>query len=153
MGCSYELNDTLLLTADQGFPDIIFNYERHVKKPVTLKDVEGMIFSFNNKPAARAFQLDPVRVFFFENTKEGKWLAWGKVLIQSLTIQHKKDITINPQNAIQFQPEDWLTSGTYKILEVYEPEYQKIFTCHEAPPAWNFFAKQQPAPRRKDLHV
>jgi hypothetical protein len=146
MGCMYELNDTLLLSPDQGFPTHVFDYKSHVKNPVTLKDVEGKIFDFKNKPAARAFQLDPVRVFFFENVPgekpgDSKWLAWGKVLIQSLHIVHNKDITIDPDNPIKFESKDWLTSGTYKILEVYDPEYQRIFTSHEAPAAWNFFGK------------
>jgi hypothetical protein len=138
MGCSYELNDTLLLSESQGFPSDIFNYERHVRDPITLKDVEGKIFNFYDKPAARAFQLDPVRVFFFQNTPEGKWLAWGKVLIQSLHIEHRGN-TKDPDNAIKFEPGDWMTAGTFKILEVYDPDYQRIFTNHEAPAAWNFF--------------
>lgn len=139
MGCSYELNDTLLLSEEQGFPSGVFNYERHIVDPVTLNDVEGKVFHFKGKTASRAFQLDPVRVFFFENTSNDKWLAWGKVLIQSLTIEHKKQRTVDPHNAIAFEPQDWVTSGTYTILEVYDPEYQKIFTSHEAPPAWNYF--------------
>jgi hypothetical protein len=138
MGCSYEINDTLLLSADQGFPTDVFSYERHVKNPVTTADVEGKIFSFKGKPAARAFQLDPVRVYFVENTDQGKWLVWGKAFIESLTIEHVKTTT-NPNNAIQFQPGDWMTSGTFKVVEVYDPEYQKIFTSHETPAAWNFF--------------
>ncbi len=124
----------------------MFNYERHVKNPVTMKDVEGKIFEFKNKPSPRAFQLDPVRVFFFENVpgdtpKDSKWLAWGQVLIQSLHIVHKKDVTIDPDNPIKFQPGDWLTSGTFKMLKIYDPEYQKIFTMHEAPAKWSFFGK------------
>ncbi|MEH6592759.1 MAG: hypothetical protein V7746_21005 [Halioglobus sp.] len=141
MGCSYELNDTLLISEEQGFRSDIFNYQRHIENPITLKDVEGEIFQFKNKPTARAFQLDPVRVFFFERTSNDKWLAWGKVLIQSLTIEHNKNRTIDPDNAIKFEPMDWSTSGTYTILEIYDPEYQRIFTSHEAPPAWNFFAE------------
>ncbi len=138
MGCSYEINDTLLLSADQGFPSDVFSYERHVKTPVTIADVEGKIFSFKGKPAARAFQLDPVRVYFIENTVQGKWLVWGKAFIESLTIEHVKT-TVNPKNAIQFQPGDWMTSGTFKVVEVYDPDYQRVFTTHETPAAWNFF--------------
>ncbi len=138
MGSFFEINDSLVLEHDQGFPSDVFNYERHIVNPVTLADVEGKIFHFKNKPAARAFQPDPVRVFLFENTPDGKWLAWGKVFIQSLTIEHVKE-SVDPDNAIKFNPGDWLTSGTYKVIEVYDPEYQKIYTSHEAPAAWNFF--------------
>jgi hypothetical protein len=139
MGCAYEINDTLLLSAEQGFPSDVFSYERHVANPVTTADVAGRIFHFTGKPVARAFQLDPVRVYFVENTVEGKWLVWGKAFIQSLLIEKVKTTT-NPQNAIEFQPGDWLTSGTYKIDEIYDPEYQRIFTSRETPTAWNFFA-------------
>jgi hypothetical protein len=139
MGCSYELNDTLLLSADQGFPEEYFNYKEHLKDPSKAKSMEGRVFQFFNKRTARAFQLDPVRVFFFQNTDEGKWLAWGKVLIQSLHIEHVGH-TVDKDNLIKFQPTDWMTSGSYKILEVYDPEYQKAFTQHEAPSQWNFFA-------------
>jgi hypothetical protein len=77
-------------------------------------------------------------VYFVENTVEGKWLVWGKAFIESLTIEHVKT-TVNPNNAIQFQPGDWMTSGTFKVVEVYDPDYQRVFTTHETPAAWNFF--------------
>lgn len=139
MGCAYEINDTLLLTREQGFPCDVFDYESHVKNPVTSADVAGKLFHFKGKPTARAFQLDPVRVYFIENTEEGKWLMWGKAFIQSLTIEHVKT-TVDPGNAIKFQPGDWMTSGSFIVSEVYDPEYQRIATSHEVPAAWNFFA-------------
>ncbi|MBL4604593.1 MAG: hypothetical protein JKY02_02715 [Flavobacteriaceae bacterium] len=33
----------------------------------------------------------------------------------------------------------WKTSGTYKILSVYNPEYQHTFTLNEAPDDRNYF--------------
>ncbi len=140
MGSFYEINDTLLINESQGFPSDILNIECHQKNPVTLKDVEDKVFHFKDKPTARAFQLDPIRVFFFERTKNDKWLAWGKVFIQSLTIEHKPRENSHGESAISFIPGDWVTSGTYKIVEIYDPEYQKIYTSHEAPKAWNYFA-------------
>jgi hypothetical protein len=140
MGCFYELNDTLLLQKAEGFPSDILNIEQHQKKPITLKDVEGKIFSFRNKPAARAFQLDPVRVYLIERTEAGKWLGWGRVFIQSLTIERRKELPpSDPDGPISFKAEDWLTSGTFRIIEIYDPEYQKIFTMHETPRAWGYF--------------
>jgi hypothetical protein len=139
MGCFYEINDTLLLTRAQGFPADIFSYKRHLKKPVTLDDVKGRVFHFKGRPAPRAFQLDPVRVFFIERTANDKWLAWGKVTIQSLTIEHKPKSKPDPKNPIAFVPDDWMTSGTYTVIEVYDPAYQRIFTMNETPAAWNFF--------------
>jgi predicted cupin superfamily sugar epimerase len=139
MGCFYELNDTLLLTKEQGFPSDVFDYKQHITDPVKLSDVKDKVFQFKGKPAARAFQLDPVRVYLFERTSNDKWLAWGEVLIQSLNIEHVKE-SHTPGNAIKFQPGDWITSGTFKILKIFDPEYQRIFTTNEAPEAWNFFA-------------
>jgi hypothetical protein len=107
---------------------------------VTLKDVAGQVFSFKNKPAARAFQLDPVRVYLFERTANDKWLGWGRVFIQSLTIEHVKEPS-DPTAPISFNPGDWVTSGTYVFIDIYDPEYQQIFTTHEAPAAWNYFGK------------
>lgn len=142
MGCSYEINDTLLLTKAQGFPSDILNIERHQKNPITLQDVAGKVFRFRNKPVARAFQLDPVRVYLFENTDDDKWLGWGRVFIQSLTIKRKRGLgPSDPAGPIHFNPGDWVTSGTYVFIDIYDPEYQKIFTMHEAPKAWNYFGQ------------
>lgn len=142
MGCFYEINDTLLLTKDQGFPSDILDIERHQKKPITVADVKGKLFSFRNKPAARAFQLDPVRVYLFENTKNDKWLGWGRAFIQSLTIERRKGLEpSDPAGPISFNASDWVTSGTFVIIDIYDPQYQKIFTSHEAPQAWNYFGK------------
>ncbi|MEO8133178.1 MAG: hypothetical protein ABI831_04280 [Betaproteobacteria bacterium] len=142
MGCSYEFNDTLLLTKDQGFPSDLLNIKRHQKKPVTLKDVEGKTFSFKDKPAARAFQLDPVRVYLFELTANDKWLGWGRAFIQSLTIERKAGLPpSDPAGPISFNAGDWVTSGTFRIIDIYDPKYQKIFTLHEAPAIWNYFGK------------
>lgn len=143
MGCFYEINDTLLLTKDEGFPSDILNIERHQKNPVTLKDVDGKIFSFRDKSAARNFQLDPVRVYLFERTANDKWLGWGKVFIQSLTIERKKGLPpTDPAGPINFNEGDWVTSGTYRIIEIYDPEYQKIMTMHEAPKIWSYFPQK-----------
>jgi len=140
MGCFYEINDTLLLTRSQVFPSEILNIERHQANPVTLKDVAGKVFRFKGKPAARAFQLDPVRVYLFENTENDKWLGWGRVFIQSLTIKRKRGLApSDPSGPISFNAGDWVTSGTYVFIDIYDPDYQKIFTTHEAPAAWNYF--------------
>ena len=142
MGCFWELNDTLLLTKDQGFPSDILNIDSHRANPVTLKAVEGKIFSFEGKPAARAFQLDPVRVYLFEQTANDKWLAWGRVFIQSLTIARKEGLApTDLAGPISFDAGDWLTSGTFRIIDIYDPVYQQTFTSHEAPQAWNYFGE------------
>ncbi|CAL2106921.1 conserved hypothetical protein [Tenacibaculum sp. 190524A02b] len=132
MGSFVEINDTLELTIEQGFPAEIFNLEKHRENPITLKDVEGKVFGFKNKPSARIFQLDPVRVYYVHNI-DGKWLFWGRVLIQSQQIEKQ----LNPDGS--WDGKSWITSGTYTILNVYDPEYQHTFTLNEAPDDRNYF--------------
>ena len=132
MGSFIEINDTLQLTTDQGFPADIFDYESHRQKPVTLEDVRNRVFTFRDKPSARAFQLDPVRVYFVHNIG-GKWLFWGHVLIQTVTVE--KALAGNGS----WNGKDWKTSGSFVVSKVYDPDYQKFFTEREAPEDRNFF--------------
>lgn len=132
MGSMVEINDTLQLTTEQGFPADLLDLTKHQKKPVKLSDVQDTIFEFKDKPSARIFQLDPVRVYYVHNIN-GKWLFWGRVFIQSETIHKNVDAKGN------WKEGDWLTSGTYKIIDVYDPKYQKAFTLHEAPSDRNYF--------------
>ncbi len=132
MGSFVEINDTLQLTTEQGFPVHIFDLEKHQTTPITLKDVEGMVFEFKDKPSARIFQLDPVRVYYVHNVN-GKWLFWGRVLIQSQHIQK----LLNDDGT--WDGESWKTSGTYTILNIYDPKYQHTFTLNEAPDDRNYY--------------
>lgn len=125
MGSMVEINDTLQLTTAQGFPADLLDLARHRKKAITLAEVGNRIFSFQNKPNARIFQLDPVRVYYVHNI-DGKWLFWGHVFIQSLSIT--KD-----------EGGKWVTAGTYKISEIYPPDYQEIFSKRESPPGAGYF--------------
>src|SRR4029077_5974747 len=134
MGSLIEINDTLQLTTEQGFPADLLDRESHCKKPVRLQDVANTLFTFRDKPNPRIFQLDPVRVYFVHNI-DGKWLFWGRVFIQSETISKK----LAPDGS--WKEGDWITSGTYKIIDIYDPDYQKVFTTHEAPPGMNYFVK------------
>jgi uncharacterized cupin superfamily protein len=79
MGNYIEVNDTLQITLEQGFPSDILNLDCHQKNPVMYSDLEGKEFEFLDKPRARIFHLDPVRVFLVENI-DGKWLFWGKIV-------------------------------------------------------------------------
>jgi hypothetical protein len=82
--------------------------------------------------AARIFQLDPVRVYYVHNI-DGKWLFWGRVFIQTLKIEKK----LQPDRS--WKEGDWITSGTYKIVDIYDPVYQETVTRHEAQPDRNYF--------------
>jgi hypothetical protein len=134
MGTMIELNDTLQITTDQGFPADLLNRESHCKKPVKLEDVANKIFKFQGKPNPRIFQLDPVRVYFVHNIDD-KWLFWGRIFVQTQSISKKLGADGS------WKEGDWITSGTYKIIDLYDPEYQKTFTMHEAPPDKNYFNK------------
>ena len=57
----------------------------------------------------------------------------GRVLIQSQNIE--KDLNEDGT----WEEGKWKTSGTYKILSVYNPEYQHTFTLNEAPDDRNYF--------------
>lgn len=131
MGSFVEINDTLEITAEQGFPAELLDIQKHREKPITLADVEGKVFSFKNKPAARIYQLDPVRVFYVHNI-DGKWLFWGHVFIQSQTVTKVLDADGNWNGK-------WQTAGTYIITQLYDPQYQETFTRAEAPPDRNYF--------------
>jgi hypothetical protein len=131
MGSGIEVNDTLQLTEAQGFPADILNLERHTSKPVKLSDVADKLFQFSGKDGARVFHLDPVRVYLVQN-RHGKWLFWGRVLIQSQSIKKASSNGSADQAS-------WETSGTYKIIDIYDPEYQILFTQRESPPGKSFF--------------
>jgi hypothetical protein len=125
MGSMIEINDTLQLTTEQGFPADLLDVERHRANPITLDDIGDRIFSFAAKPNARMFQLDPVRVYYVHNI-DGKWLVWGHAMIQTETV--RKD-----------DAGQWVTDGTYRISQLYAPDYQELFTRNECPPGLSYF--------------
>ena len=127
MGTFIEMNDTLQITTEQGFPVDILNLEKHLVSPVKLEDVEGKIFEFKNKPSARIFHLPPTRCFLVHNI-DGKWLYWGKIMMLEQTISNDAE---NKQ----------VTSGKYKIIAIYEPEYQKLITMNETSEGKSYFEK------------
>lgn len=130
MGSLIEINDTLQLTEAQGFPSDLLDLERHRRSPLTLADVQGRVFSFQHKDGARIFHVPDVRVYFAHN-RDGKWLFWGHVFVLSQTIQVA---ALSPSGEYSF-----VTSGTYKIVELYDPVYQELFTNRESPPGRSYF--------------
>ncbi len=118
MGSMIEINDTLQITKEQGFPAEL-DIERHLQQPYQLADVENKVFTFTEKPAIRVFQQPPVRNFLAEN-RNGKWIYWGKCFI--LTTQHDY--------------EKRTTSGTFKIIHLNTLEEMKqaqALLNHEKP--------------------
>jgi hypothetical protein len=141
MGSILEFNDTLQLTTAQGFPSGTFDLARHRAHPITLDDVKGQVFEFT-KPRPRFFHLDPVRVYWFHNI-ENLWLAWGQVLIQKQTISRNPDAAPHQGPSNLSDPGQWITSGEYTILKIYDPAYQEQFTRNDLPPNLSYFAARQ----------
>ena len=104
MGSFIEINDTLQITAEQGFPEEL-DYSKHKDKPLKAEDFSGRIFEFRNKPKIRLYKMPPVRNFLVQNIDE-KWLYWGLVHITEVV-----------HNNI-----DQTTSGKFKIVYIYTPE-------------------------------
>jgi len=117
MGGYIEINDTLQITTKQGFPEERLNLEKHQKSPITLDDVKDKIFEFYDKSNARIYHVPPTRNFLVHNI-DGKWIFWGKILIIEQTIKS--------------EGEKHITSGKYKIIKIYDPEYQKQVTINES---------------------
>lgn len=104
MGSLIEINDTLQLSSEQGFPEEL-DYEKHKAKPFKANDFEGRVFEFKNKPEVRLYQTPPVRNFLVQNI-DGKWLYWGLVHIIEVRHDNQKQTT----------------SGKFKIIYIYTPE-------------------------------
>ena len=130
MGSNIEINDTLQLTKEQGFPCDILNLAEHSKKPRSMDDLKTKVFTFH-KEDARIFHLDPCRVFLVENIS-GKWLFWGHALIQSQEVKKR-----NP--GPNWKQGDWDTFGTYVISQIYDPEFQRAVTLNQSPPGKSYF--------------
>lgn len=139
MGSILEINDSLQLTTQQGFPADIFNLERHRRNPITIAEVADCVFQFSAKVGPRFFHLDPVRVFWFHNI-DGRWLAWGQIVMQEQTISRRPIAAKGGSSINVSDPESWETSGKYKILKIYDPEYQEQFTRNDLPPELSYFA-------------
>ena len=120
MGSYIELNDTLQITTEQGFPVDILNLEKHKHNPITLEDVKDKIFEFHSKENSRVYHVAPNRNFLVHHI-DGKWIYWGHILIVEQTIKDGK------------------TSGKFKILKIYDSEYQKQITMNESPEGACYF--------------
>lgn len=109
MGSMVEINDTLQITAEQGFPSEL-SLEAHLKEPIELSLVDDKIFEFRDKPGVRNYQQTPTRCFLAEN-REGKWIYWG--LIQVIEVTHDY--------------ERKTTSGKYRITYLNTPDQMRAF--------------------------
>ncbi|HLC36861.1 MAG TPA: hypothetical protein VJK05_04625 [archaeon] len=125
MGSFIELNDTLQITKEQGFPVDILDLKTHRKNPIKLEEVKDKIFEFHDKAKARIYHHSPVRCFLVQNI-EGKWIYWGTILILEQTIKGDSK-------------ENHSTSGKYKIIQIYEPGFQEQITKIECGKELSYF--------------
>lgn len=132
MGSFIELNAILQITSEQGFPVDVLDLKKHQQNPITAEDLKETLFSFHSKPNPRVYLFDPMSVLLVQNI-DGKWLFWGKAQIQSQAINKKLDLEGN------WKEGEWETYGTYTISDIYEPDYQRIYTIREAIPGKSFF--------------
>ena len=115
-----KINDTLKMTREQGFPKEL-DINVHLKKPYKLENFKNKIFEFH-KPLPRIYPLPPTRTFLVEEVN-GKWINWGHCLITEQTIYSNRD----------------KTSGKFKIIKLYEPEYLKLATKNDTPEGKSYF--------------
>ena len=62
MGSFIEINDTLQITKDQGFPPEL-DIEKHLQKPFTADDFKDKVFAFHDKSEVRVYKLPPDGIF------------------------------------------------------------------------------------------
>lgn len=122
MGSIFEINDTLQISREQGFPKAL-TLDAHIKKPFKVEDFADKVFEFKNKKDIRIYQAPPVRNFFVENIND-KWVYWG--LVHVLEVRHDY---INKT-----------TSGKFKIIYINTPEEMKqAFKLTDQRPEFNYF--------------
>jgi hypothetical protein len=122
MGSFIEINDTLRITSEQGFPAEL-DLVKHLETPYTLEMVVGKTFSFQAKPGIRLYKVPPVRNFLAQEL-DGKWIYWGLCLITSIVQDYVKKET----------------AGTFQIIKLNTPEEMKqAFELVDTRPELNYF--------------
>ncbi|PIZ51872.1 hypothetical protein COY27_02195 [Candidatus Woesearchaeota archaeon CG_4_10_14_0_2_um_filter_33_13] len=121
MGSYIELNDTLQLTTEQGFPKEL-DLTKHLNKPFITSYFKDKVFSFKDKPKIRLYHPAPNRCFLVHNI-DGKWLYWGHCQVVEQTI-HADTKT---------------TSGKFIVTKIYTPKHQKSMSTYEVDKGKNFF--------------
>ncbi len=128
MGSIIEINDTLKISKQRGFPkDLVL--EDYIKDPKKYQDrlLNENLFGFSNE-GERHYHQAPTRVFLVEEIQSEKWIYWGHVLILRQTITENR------------------TDGAYKIVKLYDPDYQRQVTINESPQGKSYFDSAQQTP-------
>ena len=122
MGSFIEINDTLRITKEQGFPAEL-DVTKHLQTPYKLDDFKDKVFEFKGKKDIRVYKILPVRNFLVEEI-DGKWLYWGRCHIVEVHHDYVKGET----------------SGKFKIIALNSPEQMKqSFDLIDSRPEFSFF--------------
>lgn len=124
MGSFIELNDTLRITKEQGFPAEL-DVEKHIKNPYSQSDIEGKVFAFNGKQAIRVYQRPPVRTFLVEDI-DGKWLYWGLCFITEIHHDYEKQETSGKFKIVRLNSPDEMKE-MFKLTHFTNPDKQNYF--------------------------
>jgi len=124
MGSKIEMNGALQISEKQGFPSELLDVETHHKSPIDISIFEGKIFEFRDKSGARVFQLPPSRNFLIQNL-DGKWIYWGM-------------IEVLEQNINSYEEES-VTSGKFRLISIFKPDYQVVITKNFARLGHSYF--------------
>jgi hypothetical protein len=125
MGSMIEINDTLQITAEQGWPKEL-DIEKHLENPITLGEVKDTIYEFHDKPAIRVYKQPPVRNFLAQNIG-GKWIYWGQIFMLEITHDY----------------ENKTTSGKFRIIKLNTPEEMKEAFRHlDIRPELDYFGQK-----------
>ncbi len=119
MGSVIEINDTLKISKERGFPRDL-RLEDHIKSPGSSRAFIGKEFDFWNKDE-RLYIRCPARVFLVEEMVDGRWLYWGNAFVVKQTVEKDK------------------TSGRYRISKIYLPDFQRRITVEESPSGKSYF--------------
>ncbi len=120
MGSLIEINDTLKISKERGFPQELSLPDHQANPETTFPKVLNRRFQFWNNDE-RLYHRPPTRVFLVQEMGGGQWLYWGHALIHKQTIEHGR------------------TFGEYEIIKIYDPQYQQPTTINEAPQGKSYF--------------
>ena len=124
-GSFIEINDTLQITGEQGFPVGVLDLEKHKQNPITIEDISMGERDFRfHKPNAGIYHRSSTRNFLVQNINS-KWLYWRHVLIISQSIAGYDN--------------NQTTSSIARIIKIYDPFYQEQITRNESPEGYSYF--------------
>jgi len=119
---TFELNDTLQISKEQGFPEVL-QIEKYILDKHIPEWIIGTDFEFTSKAGLRNFVAYPVRVFLVENYN-GKWIYWWLCQIVETKIDYVKRET----------------SWKYRITRLFNPgEMKQAFNLIDGRPEYDFF--------------